>query len=465
MTPALLPFLLESTLFAAVATLLARYLDRRSASTRHAILLAAIAKFTLPLSWFFVLGITLRSLLPSSARSLPIASLLTGAPSAAAQPLTNHAGRFTTIALAVALTLWIAGALLFLALWLRRLRIPTHAPASTSASDLATLARLSRRIGLRQTPRLCLSAAESPPFLAGLVRPSIHIPHDLSRQLTPPEFEAVLLHELAHCKRWDNLTRAYVHAVTCFFWFHPLLWWLERRIERETELACDDLVLSSGIPSEVYLQGICKVCELSLLQPIPGRSHLSGPILKHRLERIMSLSSTRPRTPFAANLLGPLLLTGALALATVAGIVTSTPIHAQIPDAAAISPTNCIWASKPFPQGTAVRPTHHPELLQVCGNEDGRPRWFKTTEAQVSTRDTPVVAVDDTPDPQTISCKVTAPEINFCTCDHHRFSPGSVVGSPVGRLVCPASTGEWQHVTGGQTPYPPLPANPVPLQQ
>lgn len=463
MTPAPLPFLLESTLFATVAILLVHCLSRRNASTRHAILLAAVAKFVLPLSWFFALGTILRSLIPSSAPSLPIVSLFTAEPtSATTHPLAIHAGLLT----AVMLTMWIAGAVLTLALWLRRLHTPTHATASTSASDLATLDRMSRRIGLRRFPSLCVSAAETPPFLAGLFHPSIHIPQDLNRQLTQSEFEAVLLHELAHAKRWDNLTRASVHAVACLFWFHPVLWWLERRIERESELSCDDLVLSSGIPPEVYRQGICKLCELFLLQPIPGRSHLSGPILKHRLERIMTLGNPRPRSPFATNLLGAVLLTGTLALATAAGVVSSTPVHAQTPDPVAnTSPTNCVWASKPFPQGTAIRPIHHPELLQVCGNEDGWPRWFKTTEAQVSTRNTPVVAVDDTPDPQTLSCKVTAPEGNYCTCNHLRNSPGSVVGSPQGKLVCPASTGKWQKFKGTQAPYPPLPADPVPEQQ
>lgn len=471
MNPAVLPalarHLVESTAFAALAIALAALLRRTDAATRHAILLAAIAKFALPLSWFVAFGTGLRALLPHPTVAFLHTETVLLLPAAGQLTATHPAASILPHLL---LTVWLAGVLPLFLVWLHRLLKPFPSRPNLDPADLLTLSRMQHRLGLRRAVLLRTSTAATAPHLRGILRPSILLPAHLSHQLTTPEFEAILLHELAHARRRDNLTRVLAHALTCVFWFHPLLWWLERRLNAEAEIACDELVLASGIPSETYLQGICKVCQLTLLRPIPGRSHVSGSNLTRRLERIMSLTHATPRNTTHANLAGALLLTATLALATAAGLLTSTPVQAQVqaqtPEVATgNAPIRCMYASKQFPQGTAIRPTHHPELLQVCGQENGQPRWFRTTEREVHDRSTPVVALDDTPDPQSLSCKVTAPDGNFCTCDHRRNSPGSVVGSPQGKLVCPASTGRWQPYQGNQTPYPPLPANPVPLAQ
>ena len=447
--------LVESTLFAAFAIALAGLFHRRGAATRHALLLAAVAKFLLPLAPFVGLGTGLRALLPIPAVTLwPTQAL----PMPASAPISPSHTTATPIA-ALLFCVWLTAALFLLVVWIRHLLQPSHSQPNRDRDDLATLDRMRHRVGLRRAVSLRISVPTAAPHLAGIVRPAILLPAELSRQLTQPEFEAVLLHELGHAKRRDNLSRAFVHVVTCVFWFHPLLWWLERRIAAESELACDDLVLSSGVPSDVYLHGICKVCELSLGNPVAGNSHLSGPNLKHRLERIMSVANNRPTSTTHAALAGALLLTGTLALAIAAGLVTSTPVQAQTPDATAHAgaPHNCVYASEPFPQGTVIRLKQHPALLSVCGQEDGRPKWSRTTEADVSSRNTPVITVDDTPSPQSLACNVTEPDGKFCTCDHLRFSPGSVVGSPSGKLACPVSGGKWQPFKGLRTPWPPLP--------
>ncbi len=138
--------LIQSTAFSAVAIALAALLHRRSAATRHAILLAAAVKFALPLTWFVALGSLLHSLLPRPAVALlPAQALLL--PSAAPPPSSHAIATQIPILL---FTLWLAGAVSSLVLWSHRMLQPSPSQPNLDPADLATLDRTRHRIGLRR---------------------------------------------------------------------------------------------------------------------------------------------------------------------------------------------------------------------------------------------------------------------------------------------------------------------------
>jgi uncharacterized protein (TIGR03435 family) len=65
------------------------------------------------------------------------------------------------------------------------------------------------------------------------------------------KLDAVLAHEGAHVRRRDGLVAALAGMNRCIFWFHPLAWWLERRLTLLAELACDEsCVAELGNPEQ-----------------------------------------------------------------------------------------------------------------------------------------------------------------------------------------------------------------------
>lgn len=93
------------------------------------------------------------------------------------------------------------------------------------------------------------SDAVAAPLTIGILRPSIVLPRGW-RRWPADMLRAVLAHENAHIRRRDLAVQFLARVNRALFWFHPLAWWLERRLAVTSEQACDDAVVrSSGEPA------------------------------------------------------------------------------------------------------------------------------------------------------------------------------------------------------------------------
>jgi beta-lactamase regulating signal transducer with metallopeptidase domain len=112
-------------------------------------------------------------------------------------------------------------------------------------ADLQTIARqMSDRMGIRRCPELRVLAAHIPPLLWwSNWRPIIVLPSDLLNQMESNKQAAMIAHELAHYHRGDHLVRWLAMMILGFYWWHPGVWWAQRRLQQIEEECCDAWVV------------------------------------------------------------------------------------------------------------------------------------------------------------------------------------------------------------------------------
>jgi bla regulator protein BlaR1 len=309
----------QSTLFAEVVWLLTLALRNDSARLRHGLWLAASLKFLIPLSLLITLGgqihwrkapvaTELNVLVVMDQVSEPFTAPAVALP--ASPPARSHLP-------AIVFVVWACGFIGITASWWfrwRRLRT-----AARAASPL----HLELPIQARSSPLLM------EPGVFGVFRPILLLPEGIADRLPPAQLQAVIAHELCHVRHRDNLIAAIHMFVETVFWFHPLIWWIGKRMVEERERACDEEVLSMTGEPKAYAEGILNVCKLYVESPLECVAGVTGGSnLKRRIEAIMSnriVLQLSIGKKFALTVAG----IAALAVPIAIGILNAPRIEAQ----------------------------------------------------------------------------------------------------------------------------------------
>jgi beta-lactamase regulating signal transducer with metallopeptidase domain len=139
---------------------------------------------------------------------------------------------------------------------------------------------------------LRLSKSELPPSAMtwGALQPVVILPRGAS-EWTSERLEAVMLHELAHVRRWDCATQMLSAVVCALYWFNPIVWLGARAMRSEAESAADDLVLQSGWKPSDYASELLQVAaEIGhRRQPFAkfGVSVMNQPKIESRIQAIL----------------------------------------------------------------------------------------------------------------------------------------------------------------------------------
>lgn len=133
------------------------------------------------------------------------------------------------------------------------------------------------------------------PVTIGLLKPAVLLPEDW-RTWPEGKLSAVLTHEAEHAHRRDPLVQWLAHLNSAIFWFHPLAWWLERRLAALAEEACDAAVLAAGHSRENYSAYLLDFARSALAHGGTVRvgTAMPGPSLNGRIRRILSEISDPP---------------------------------------------------------------------------------------------------------------------------------------------------------------------------
>jgi beta-lactamase regulating signal transducer with metallopeptidase domain len=113
---------------------------------------------------------------------------------------------------------------------------------------------------------ICTTRDLDRPSVIGFFAPRILIPEWLFSRLTPGELEQVVLHEAEHLRRRDDWTNLLQKLFLVVFPLNPALAWMERRLCREREMACDEGVVRRTQAPRAYAACLTALAERGLQQ-------------------------------------------------------------------------------------------------------------------------------------------------------------------------------------------------------
>src|SRR5215475_5653843 len=145
--------------------------------------------------------------------------------------------------------IWLAGVFFFTLrtagglIYLERLR--RAASVSVAPALLAKCRELQARLGLQRVIKFCECRWLDAPAVIGYFRPVVLLPVRALTGLTEDQIEAVIAHELAHIRRFDAFVNLFQVAAESLLFFHPAVWWLNKRVRAERENCCDDIAVAA----------------------------------------------------------------------------------------------------------------------------------------------------------------------------------------------------------------------------
>ncbi len=195
--------------------------------------------------------------------------------------------------------LWVFGAPLSFALTTagllgaERLRRQSRPLEDARISEMCRHLAISLKVSYRVSVAICDRIAA--PILVGVLRPMILLPAAALAGWDPQQLEMVLLHELAHVRRYDNLVNLLQRIVESLLFFQPMVWILSGWVRREREHCCDELVVARTRQPQAYAEILVALAERvpqstlrssSLVHPRAVLSMAEQPLIA-RIRRIL----------------------------------------------------------------------------------------------------------------------------------------------------------------------------------
>ena len=311
---ALVHFVWQGTALAAVAAV-TMHLCRR-ASVRYVIGVGTLGlMLAAPVATFLFLGRPASAKPATFSASRPQIGLIEGTPAASALTPTSSGvpspDKFLWLIEAwlggvAFFSLRTAGAFILLERQQRRQSVPV------GGRLLEVCVALQRRVGLDRAVRFCQCKWLQAPAVIGWFRPVVLLPIAALTGLSPEQLESVIAHELAHIKRFDVFVNVFQICVETLLFYHPAVWWLNRRIRTEREHCCDDMAIVLCGNAVQYARALTLMEEWRSA-PVLAMAANRGP-LSERIIRLLGPKQGREGTR-RVGLTGSLLCLGAALVA------------------------------------------------------------------------------------------------------------------------------------------------------
>jgi beta-lactamase regulating signal transducer with metallopeptidase domain len=226
----------------------------------------------------------------------------------------------------------------------------------------------------------------------GCGSPVIALAPSLIAQLSAADLDRVLVHEWAHVQRRDDVAQVLQRLVRAIVGWHPAAWWLERQLELEREVACDEVAVRVTGSAKCYAACLTTLAGLppARLRLLPVLGAISPSPLGRRLMRILSFGSVPAARPWRAAA-----ICGGMGLAALAAVVSSVRVvpstaqdtaptiavaapAVQRVAAGALSVSRQRGAKTPHAHATGSRRRDSIEAVQSVARAPGRSRDGRT---------------------------------------------------------------------------------------
>ena len=197
---------------------------------------------------------------------------------------------WTTVAYGVGVVCFLLR--LSVALWGGQ-RLRANSILLSDSALLTLVCNQAQRIGLRLVPVVAYCERVAVPTVIGVLRPIVLLPASIVTGLTTDEFSAIISHEFAHIRRYDLWMNLLQRLIESVLFFHPVVWFLSRRLSAEREVCCDDLVVRSGHEAMNYAGALLRMAELCAIPRYQNAAALTATgrsmsLLEHRIGRLIN---------------------------------------------------------------------------------------------------------------------------------------------------------------------------------
>lgn len=184
--------------------------------------------------------------------------------------------------------------------------------------------KVAAQMGIKKPVHIWVSELVTSPVTIGYIKPVILVPLAAINQLSTQQLEAVILHELAHIRRFDYLLNLILKFIQSILYFNPFVKAFVKIVEREREKSCDEMVMQFQYDPYGYASALL---ELEKVNHLPKTLAVAAGGKKndllHRVEWIMGVNK---QPVFSFNKLAGV-LAGLLCLITFnALLILSKPV-------------------------------------------------------------------------------------------------------------------------------------------
>ena len=170
------------------------------------------------------------------------------------------------------------------------IKLRTHGLTALESSWHERITQMAEKINIPGKVNAFFSKHIDTPMMMGFFKPIILLPLAMINRLSPQQFEAILLHELAHIRRNDYFLNLIQSVIDTVLFFNPFTWWITKNIREEREKCCDEMVLKLSDPYQ-YAEAL-----LALEEPLQKQVFVLAAIgkrsqLLYRIKNIMEMKN------------------------------------------------------------------------------------------------------------------------------------------------------------------------------